>query len=495
MSDSLRVLFVAAEAVPYAKTGGLADVVGTLPVALKAMGHDVRVVMPRYYSIDRGIWDLVRLERPLGVPMGIIGEQWCGVLEGRLPGSDVPIYFIEHERYYGRDGIYNDRIGSGYMDNDNRFVYLSKAALQLCKMIGFRPDVVHTHDWHTSAANIFLDTTYRNDELLRETASVLTIHNIQYQGNFYPGLMDVLDVGWNRFNLFDLEHDRQVNLLKGGMVHAHQLSTVSQGYAREIKTPEYGYGLDPVIKARAGDLWGILNGMDYDLWNPETDPHLAARYGADDLTGKAICKKAVQERFGLPVRPEVPVIGMITRLVYQKGVDIVAQVLQELLDWDLQMVILGSGEAWAHDLFPSAARSRPDRMGCVIGFDEPLAHQIEAGSDFFLMPSRFEPCGLNQMYSLRYGTLPIVRATGGLDDTVDNYHEPTSSGTGFKFHDLYGKALKNTVGWAIHTYYNRKDAMETMIRRAMSRRFTWEESARRYVAMYRRAVEKKLLSR
>lgn len=481
----MNILFSASECVPFAKTGGLADVVGTLPKYLKKMGHDVRVVLPRYYAIDRS--KLKKIESPLGVPMGIIGELWCGVYEGFLPNSDVPVYFIDYERYFGRADLYNDEDGKGFLDNDNRFVFLSKASLQLCKMVDFKPDVVHTHDWHTAAANIFVNTIYSNDEHLGGSASVLTVHNMQYQGNFYEGLMDVLGIGWHHYHT-GLEKNQEVNLLKGGIYHATLFNTVSQGYAKEMATPEYGYGLQGVIKDRWGSFRGILNGMDYEEWDPASDKHIKANFDLGKMNGKKACKEDLQEIFGLEKR-DVPIIGMVTRLVHQKGVDIVAEAIHRIMGLDVQFILLGSGEPWTHFYFGGLANEYKGRFGCKIGYDDPLAHKIEAGSDFFLMPSRFEPCGLNQMYSLRYGTLPIVRATGGLDDTVENLDEATGGGDGFKFFALDANSLFNTVGWAVWTYYNKPETIENMRKQAMAKRFNWEDSAKRYEEMYKEAIK------
>ncbi|MEY4504538.1 MAG: hypothetical protein RL154_834, partial [Pseudomonadota bacterium] len=319
----MNILIVASECVPYAKTGGLADVVGVLPKFLKKLGHDVRVVMPRYYVVDRQKYGLKLLNDPLGVPMGIIGEQWCGIYESTLPDSDVPVYFLEHEVYYGRSELYNVN-GKGFLDNDNRFVFLSRAALQLAKKLDFKPDIVHSNDWHTAAMSIFLNTVYKDDVFFAKTAGVLTIHNIQYQGVFYAGLMDVLDIGWESW--LDVEWLGQVNLLKGGIYNSLVVNTVSEGYLGEIKTPEYGYSLDGVICDKGENALGIINGMDYTEWNSESDKFLPAPFSEINLDGKAICKKALQEKFSLPTK-NVPVLGIISRLVEQKGVDILAKAL------------------------------------------------------------------------------------------------------------------------------------------------------------------------
>ena len=485
---ALKVLLLSSEAVPFAKSGGLADVCGILPKFLHRMGIDVRLVMPRYHGIDPAGNGLQPVGGPLGVPMGIIGEQWCAVLEGRLPGSTVPVYFIDHYDYFGRDSLYNDDQGRGFLDNDNRFVFFSRAALQLCRMLAWEPDVCHANDWQTAAATLFLNTHYAHDPLFRDTAGVLTIHNMQHQGTFYPGLMEVLGVGREHFTASELEWRGQVNLLKGGIYHSQQFSTVSRGYAREIQTSECGWGLEDCVREKSWALHGILNGMDYEEWNPASDRLIPANYDADDLGGKAICKAALQSRFGLPVNPDVPLIGLVGRLVEQKGVDLIAEALPMILALDVQVVLLGNGEPWTHFYFGDMKLAHPGKFNCHIGYCNELAHLIEAGADFFLMPSRFEPCGLNQMYSLRYGTIPIVRATGGLDDTVENFEEAGSTGTGFKFWAATARALFDTVGWALYTWYNRPDAIAALRRSGMAKRFTWEQAAQQYVDMYREAL-------
>jgi starch synthase len=487
----LNILIVASECVPFAKTGGLADVVGILPKFLKKMGHDVRVVMPRYYKVDKSKLKPVENAMPLGVPMGIIGEQWCGVYEGNLPNSDVPVYFIDHEVYYGRDTLYNNEAGEGFLDNDNRFVFLSRASLQLAKAISFKPDVVHANDWHTAAAPVFLNTLYKEDPFFDAAASVLTIHNMQYQGQFYEGLMDVLGVGWRHFTYLELEQNDCVNLLKGGIYHANMVNTVSVGYKNETMTPQYGYGLEGVMCDRAAFYVGILNGMDYEEWNPATDKYLAANYDISDMVGKPICKADVQKLMGLPVNDKIPLFGVVSRLVDQKGVHLLADAFEWIMGLDVQFVMLGEGDAVWHEFFRAMAAKYPQKFAVRIGYDNALAHKIEAGADFFVMPSVFEPCGLNQMYSLRYGTPPIVRATGGLDDTVENFDEKHKTGSGFKFHDETAAALYNTIGWANYTYYNDKDGLDTLRQNGMKLRFTWDESAKKYEQLYLDAIEHK----
>ncbi len=486
---ALSILITASEAVPFAKSGGLADVVGSLPRFLRKLGHDVRVVIPRYYSIDRAKYALSLLPGILVVPMGTIGNEYCAVYEGRIPDSDIPVYFLEHEGYFGRKGLY-DIDNVEFLDNDRRFVFLSKGSLELCKLIDFRPDVVHANDWHTAAIPLLLNTIYKADTHVGGAVSLLTIHNMQYQGSFPSSLMDILGVGWEQFTFLGVEKDNRVNLLKGGIYNANIITTVSEGYAAEIQTAAFGWGLEGVLKERSADLFGILNGVDYSEWAPETDDFIVANYSVQDPGGKSLCKADIQRIAGLPVAAEVPLIGVVSRMVKQKGIDCLAAALPYLLSLDLQIVMLGEGEPWAHFYFGGEAAKHPEKLAVVIGYDNTLSHKIEAGADFFLMPSAFEPCGLNQMYSMRYGTLPIVRATGGLDDSVDNFNEKELAGTGFKFSDLSPGALFDTVGWAIYTWYNRKNAMSRLMQNAMEKRFTWEDASIKYERLYRLAISR-----
>lgn len=481
----LKILIAASEMVPFAKSGGLADVIGALPKALARLGHDVRIVLPRYYRIDREKYALRLLEGALGVPMGIMGEMWAGVYEGRA--GDIPVYFIDHEGFFGRAGFYDDN-GFAYPDNDNRFIFFSRAVMQLSKKLRFHPDVIHANDWHTASMPILLNTDYAFDSNFAYTGSLLSIHNLQHQGRFYQGAMDVLGIGWNHFNADELEEYGGINLLKGGIVHADAISTVSSKYAQEIRTSEFGWALEHLIDRYAYKLHGILNGVDYEEWNPSNDPYIAERYDADAMEGKALCKTALQKTFSLPERSEVPMIGLVGRLAEQKGIDLIVHAIHDLMQMEIQMVLLGEGEKWAEHFFSDIARRYPEKFGCYIGYRNDLAHQIEAGSDLFLMPSRFEPCGLNQIYSLRYGTLPIVRATGGLDDTIENYHNDGVHGNGFKFYDATPEALVNTVGWAVYTWYNDRSGFERLIQNAMAMRFDWAVAAREYVRLYRRII-------
>jgi starch synthase len=477
------VLFVASECAHFVKAGGLGDVVAALPVALRARGIDVRVVIPRYDVIESE--RLKRHSAPLGIPLGA-GEAWAGVYESTLVGSDVPIYLLDHQELFGRGYLY-DPPGGVAADNLVRFAMLCRGALQLCRYLGWFPDVVHVHDWPTALVPIYLNTLEMHGPL-GATASVLTIHNLAHQSKFPASDLWATHVPWSEFRPDGLEDMGAVNPFKGGLYQATKLTTVSQRYADEIRTSAGGAGLDALLRFRAGDLVGILNGIDEKVWNPRTDPALAAPFDADEFAGKALCKRMLQRELGLADRPDVPLIGVISRLSAQKGTDVILAALSRLLDLDVQVVILGSGDPAAEGYLQMRSHYGGDRFRAWVGFNDGLAHRIEAGSDLFLMPSRFEPCGLNQMYSQRYGTLPIVRATGGLDDTVENYVPATGEGTGFKLWDLGVDSLVATVKWAADTYRLEPHAFRAMQRRAMMKRFGWEIAAARYAEVYEWAV-------
>ncbi|MGQ9815053.1 MAG: glycogen synthase GlgA [Candidatus Roseilinea sp.] len=482
----MKIAFLASECVPYAKTGGLADVVGALPQALQRLGHEVIVVMPKYGSIDVQRHGLRPFLAPMGVWMGNT-QEWCAVHAADNDG--VPVYFIEFDKYFGRDGLYHDAGFNDYLDNPRRFGFLTRAGLQLCKDIGFKPDIVHAHDWHTALAAAYLKIWHWNDPVLGQAASVLTIHNIAYQGVYSAEHYDYLGLQWPNFTAEKFEDHGRINFLKGGIVYSDVVNTVSPTYANETRTPAGGYGLAPYLNNKGDRYTGILNGVDYARWDPAIDPLIPARYNAADLSGKAVCKQKLQEHFLLDVNPDVAVIGVVSRLVSQKGLDLLAQTIEQIVNNMLvQFVILGSGDKSLEAFYGNLPARYPGRIGSYIGYSEELAHWIEAGSDFFIMPSIYEPCGLNQMYSLKYGTLPIVRATGGLDDSVQQYDEATGAGTGFKFYEPSAHAIYYTVGWAVSTYYDRKAHLHRMIQTAMAQDFSWERSARAYERLYAQAI-------
>jgi starch synthase len=432
----------------------------------------------------------------MGVPMGG-WEEWSEVCVSTLPGSSrenpITVYFIDHEKFFGRDGIYGADTEPDFLDNPRRFTFFCRAVFQLCKKLSWYPDVLHAHDWPSALVPVFLKFGERQGGFAK-TASVLTIHNLGYQGIYNKDNFYHTGLGWDVFYNAGFEDWNMMNLLKAGICSADILNTVSPRYAEETKTSVYGCRLDGILSGRALDYRGILNGIDTEIWNPATDPHIPVTYSAKDLSGKAKAKEQLQKEFGLPPSPDTPIVGIVSRLTGQKGVGEMfgptyGSAYHMCRDLDLQFVILGSGEAWCENELRSLA-GKLSNLKVKIGFDEATSRLIEAGSDFFLMPSRYEPCGLNQMYSLVYGTIPIVRNTGGLADTVENYNEKTGEGTGFMFDDLTPQAIFDTVSWAIGTYQNKRERINAMRLRGMKKDFSWDKSAKEYAQMYEHALDK-----
>ncbi|MCX7726480.1 MAG: glycogen synthase GlgA [Chitinispirillaceae bacterium] len=486
----LSILLVASEVYPFAKVGGLADMVSALAALLKAHSHEVRIVIPKYSSIIWGKFGLKKCLDSMCVWMGNC-EEWCSVFEAEGIGG-VQVFFIEHNLFFEREGIYHDFSMKDYDDNPRRFGFLSRAALQLCKDTGFKPDIVHCHDWQTAAVAAYLKIWHWNDPVLGRAASVLTIHNIAHQGVYPKTHIDYLGFGWHNFTQDKFEAYDKINLLKGGIYYADYVTTVSPTHAKEITTPFGGFGLAPYLCAKGDRFKGILNGIDYSVWNPEKDPLLKANYSMLNIEGKKICKTELQKTFDLEVNEKIALIGIIGRFVEQKGFGLLVNTLERILNnMIVQFVVLGNGEQRFESYFWDLPKRYSGRVGSYIGFDNTRAHLIEAGSDFFLMPSLFEPCGLSQMYSMRYGTLPIVRATGGLEDTVKQYDENTGEGTGFKFYEASENGLYYTVGWAISTYYDRPHHIKKMIANAMKEDFSWEKPAKEYEEVYLKAIESK----
>ncbi len=481
----MKIAFISSECAPLAKTGGLGDVVGALPKNLNRLGHDARVFLPLYSSIDREKFGF-RFVGSCCVHMGMGEENWVGIHQTEFDG--VTIYAVEHDRFFARGGIYGDP--EEYADNAYRFALFPKAALQWCKDSGWIPDVAHLHDWSSALGAVFLKTWDRILSPLSDTASVLTIHNIGYPGNFHASAFSYFGVGQELWHPDIFEDNGRLNLLKAGIHFADAITTVSPTHAHEILNPRGGMGLAPYLNNRRGDLTGILNGVDYENWNPETDKYLPATYSSADLAGKAICKAALQERFGLDFAPKSPVFGIVSRFATQKGFDLLKSALPRALDnMQMQVVVLGTGDAATEAFFHDLTRRYVGKVGSYIGFSVEMSHLVEAGSDFFLMPSLYEPCGLNQSYSMRYGTLPVVRATGGLDDTVHNYDQNTGAGTGFKFWDADASALFYCIGWAVSTWFDRPEHIEKLRQHAMAQEFSWQDAARQYVGVYEHAVK------
>jgi starch synthase len=474
----IAVLHVASEVAPFAKSGGLADVAAALPRAQASAGVKPIVVLPRYRFVDTRLHALARRLKPVDVPLGKRVERVV-VHEGTLPGGRVRALLIDHP-WFDREGLYGDGAGD-YPDNGLRFALLARAALQVAHELDVWPELVHAHDWQAGLLPLY---AARGAVAGRPVPkSVFTIHNMAFRGLFEKSLVEELQLGWDIFTPDGAEFYDQISFLKAGLAYADHITTVSPRYAREIQTPEQGYGLDGFLRARAGKLTGILNGIDAEEWDPAHDAALPVRYDADDPTSKAACKAALQRELGLPVRASVPLVGAISRLTDQKGVDLIVQAGEELARSEAQYVFLGTGDARYEQALRELARRHPMRVAVRIAQDEGTAHRLVAGADLFLMPSRYEPCGLTQMYAMRYGAIPIVRATGGLDDTVVDYDERTRTGSGFKFDDADAAALGRAVRRAIAAYKH-KDAWLDLMGRAMRLDFSWPNSARRYVQLY-----------
>jgi starch synthase len=477
----MRVLMVASEAVPFAKTGGLADVAGALPRALVRLGHAVDVIMPRYRGISAGT--------PIATFRVPLGGQVTETPFHAVVHDGVRTVFVEHADYYDRDYLYGVG-GRDYGDNAERFAFLGQAALTWAAAAGQPYDVVHAHDWQAGLVPVLLGQMLRTHPGTTRMPIVFTIHNLAYQGVFDASWLPRLGLPWDLMRMEAMEYWGRISYLKAGIVFSRLITTVSPRYAEEIQTAEYGFGFDGILRQRADDLVGILNGIDYDQWDPARDPYLPEPYSAQRLDGKRAAKRALLQAFHLPASEAAlaqPLVGIVARMVDQKGFDLLAGIADELPRLGATFVLLGSGERRYEDLWLGLAARHPERIGVRIGFDEQLAHLVEGGADLFLMPSRFEPCGLNQMYSLRYGTVPLVRATGGLYDTVRNYDPRTGTGTGFTFDEYSPQALIGTLRWALGVFQDR-EAWRRIQLAGMARDHSWDASARQYVGVYERAA-------
>ncbi|MDB1123345.1 glycogen synthase GlgA [Vibrio algarum] len=484
----MNIVWATSEAAPYAKTGGLADVSYSLPYAMAENGHNVSVIMPYYPQVMGELCEQTEcVYELLGVPFGDGNEEWASIRQHKI-NDNLSFYFIEYDKFYDRPKLY-DWGGSEYADNAERFIFLSRAVMQAVLALDIKVDVLHANDWHVALCNVYVKSDlYRSYSNFAETKSIMTIHNIGYQGVFNKSNLSFTGLTWDYFNFQCLEFFDQLNFLKAGVLTADMVTTVSPTYAEEILTPEYGFSLENALQHKAvkGKLRGIINGIDIHEWNPESDALLPHNYSHNDLSGKVLCKAELQKEFGLEVRPDVPVYGVVSRLATQKGLDVFIECIDEMLkNDDVQFVIVGSGESWQESALGNFARTYPGKCGVHIGYSNKLAHLVEAGSDFFVMPSRYEPCGLNQMYSMKYGTVPIVRSTGGLEDTVHNYSASNlEQATGFKFYDLYPAALRDTMRWAASIYRNDKPAFEKMIVNGMKTDFSWHLTAMEYEELY-----------
>ena len=479
----MRVVFAASECVPFAKTGGLADVAGALPVALSELGHEVTVYLPRYR--ETRLPETTVAIRSITIPFAD-RYRFCSVLDGGRHRG-VQFYFIDCPEYFDREGLYGTAAGD-YPDNAQRFCLFSRAVLEAAKTLGV-PELFHCHDWQTALIPVLLRNVYADDPVFRDVRCVFTIHNMGYQGVFPAAtLATLLLPPWLK-DIRGMEFFGNINFLKGALIFADFITTVSRKYSQEIQTEEYGFGLSGVLRDRSATVTGILNGVDYTEWNPEGDKFTVAPFSPQNLAGKLACKADLLKQFGARNPPvHLPVIGIVSRFAAQKGFDLIAQVAESLAAENMIMVILGSGDKGYEELFRRLNQLFPDKFALKIAHDEGLAHKVEAGADMFLMPSRYEPCGLNQIYSLKYGTVPIVRATGGLDDTIEPWEPQTGKGTGFKFYDYNGPALLGTVRWALASYQDR-DGWQKLMRNGMHKDFSWKASAREYARVYERAQQ------
>jgi starch synthase len=475
----LKILFAASEGLPFSKTGGLADVIEALPKALAALGHEVAVVLPRY----RGIKTAAVVMPSLTIPMG--GRlRFPSIADGTILNG-VRYFFVDDPAYFDRDGIYGGSAGD-FPDNAERYSEFCRVTIEIAKHV-WPTDVLHCHDWQTALVPVLLRSSYADDPLVKDIPVIFTIHNLGYQGHFPATVLDSASIPRAVYHPAGLEFYGIVNFLKGGLVYSDYLTTVSKKYAEEIQTPEFGYALDGVVRSRGDRVIGILNGIDYTVWNPDKDKLIAAKYSAKDLTGKQACKKELLEIFGLsPEHQPRPVLGIVSRFADQKGFDLIAAIASELMQEDLVLTVLGTGERRYEELFEALANEFPGRVGVRIAYDNELAHKIEAGADMFLMPSRYEPCGLNQIYSLKYGTVPIVRATGGLDDTVESFDVQHGTGTGFKFVQYSGAALLDAVRQALHLYTDERIWKRIQLN-GMAKDFSWKRPASEYAKLYKAA--------
>jgi starch synthase len=474
----MHIAIVASEGVPFSKTGGLADVVGALPRALVALGHQVSVFLPRYRQTK--LADPATVVRSITIPFDD-KYRFASVVAGGSQ-SGVRFYFVDCPEYFDRDALYGTPAGD-YPDNAERFALFSRAVLEATKILGV-PQIFHCHDWQSALVPVLLRTVYAEDPAFRDVGTVFTIHNIGYQGLFPPETLPLLMLPWDLFTMSKMEFFGQVNFLKGALTFSDFVTTVSRKYSQEIQTAEYGFGLEGVLRDRAATVTGILNGVDYDEWSPQADKFIAAKYSPQDLSGKAQCKQDLLTAFGVKnADPKLPVIGIVSRFAAQKGFDLIAQIMDRLAREEMIVVALGAGDKQYEEMFVRLNKQFPNKIAVKVAYDNAIAHKIEAGSDMFLMPSKYEPCGLNQIYSLKYGTVPIVRATGGLDDTIEPWDARSGKGTGFKFTEYNGESLLLTIKHALQAYRD-QTSWQVLMRNGMNKDFSWNASAREYGKIY-----------
>jgi starch synthase len=493
MSRPLNILFVSSEVEPFAKTGGLADVSGALPRAIKDLGHEIRIAMPKYRSVEERrfhLHEVLRLQE-FDIPIGQELEK-ASVKSSILTNTKakIQVYFLANESLFERSGLYaSPETHKDYPDNDKRFTFFCRGVMETLKLLQWRPDIIHCNDWQTGLIPAYLKSLYRNDPFFSKAKTIFTIHNMAYQGLFPESSFAKTQLPQGLFIPDGVEFYGNLSFMKAGLVYSDVITTVSERYALEIQSSdEYGCGLSGVLQKRKSDLFGVLNGIDYSVWNPEVDTLIPQKYDARNLEGKQVNKTELLKKFRLERKEGTPVIGCISRLAEQKGVDLIGDIAEDLSNLDVQFILLGTGDKKYEDIFEALQKRYPQKVGVYIGFSNELAHLIEAGSDMFLMPSRYEPCGLNQMYSLRYGTIPIVRATGGLEDTIEDYDQATGSGTGFKFSRYDPKDLFNTIQRALAVFAD-QHAWRKLMKQGMQKDFSWEASAKKYVALYKNVLK------
>ncbi|MEW6096020.1 MAG: glycogen synthase GlgA [bacterium] len=486
MKPKLKVLMTSSEVAPFAKTGGLADVVGSLPLALSKLDCEVRIVLPKYKMVDKCEFSLLNIDKEVSFKVGD-RIQKAKILSTKVAGV-VTVYFLEHDEYYNRDELYGTTEEGDYKDNLARFSFFCRGTLELLKQIDYKPQIIHCHDWQTGLIPVYLKTLYQNDTFFEGVKTLFTVHNLAYQGVFPKEEFMITGLDEEIFTPDKLEFWDKINFMKGALIYADILTTVSKGYALEILTPEYGCGMEGVLKGRKDNLYGVINGLDYKEWDPTMNKEITMAYDINTIERKLKNKKALQQENNLPVDVNIPLIGMITRLASQKGLDILDEIIDELMELDIQFVLLGTGEAKYHAKMEQIKEKFPAKTGIHLTFDPKLAKRIYAGADMFLMPSKYEPCGLGQLISLRYGTVPIVRTTGGLKDTIIDFDPQRKIGNGFVFEEYNSQSLLSAIKRAVEVFCNDKESWRRLILNGMSADFSWEHSAKEYIKLYEKVL-------
>ncbi len=477
----MKILLVSSEVEPFAKTGGLADIAGSLPLALKSLGCDTKIFTPYYRETKKGGFNIKLIKKDIETELGNASFDFSLY---HCKKDRVDFYFIEREEFFNRDFLYGTPSGN-YPDNAVRFAFFANAVLRSAQTLNFKPDIIHCNDWQTALIPFYIKYKLKDLDFFKDTKTLFTVHNLAYQGLFAKEAMPQVGVSYEFFTMDTLEFYGNFSFIKSGLLYSDAISTVSKGYAKEMLTKEHGCGLEGLLKLRKGDIYGIINGVDYSQWNPETDKFIKTHYDKKFLQNKAGCKQDLLEQTKLDVPLNAPLLGVIGRLAHQKGIDIIADSMKDIIELGCNLIILGAGDEKYQKLLTALAEKYPKNLSVRIAFDNPLAHKIEAGCDMFLMPSRYEPCGLNQMYSLKYGTIPVVRATGGLDDTIIDYTQNPKDGNGFKFKGANPKDFLSALKRAVSVYKNRGDWQKLMIR-AMGFDFSWKNSAQEYIELYER---------